>query len=73
MKAQLQRVREQMEVWIQESERVSLWIMLGTNDFLENERNIAEEVAFRMEKFLNSIKEKAEESRISIFLISPVL
>lgn len=68
--AQFQCVREQMEVWIQESERVSLWIMLGTNDFLENERNIAEEVAFRMETFLNSIKEKAEESKISIFLIS---
>lgn len=65
--AQFQCVREQMEVWIQESERVSLWIMLGTNDFLENERNIAEEVAFRMETFLNSIKEKAEESKISIF------
>lgn len=70
--AQFQCVREQMEVWTQESERVSLWIMLGTNDFLENERNTAEDVACRLEKFLNSIKENVEENRISIFLISPV-
>ena len=65
--AQFQCVREQMEVWIQESERVSLWIMLGTNDFLENERNMAEEVAFRMETFLNSIKKKQKKVEYLFF------
>ena len=40
--------------------------------FWKMERNTAEDVACRLEKFLNSIKENAEENRISIFLISPV-
>lgn len=69
---QFQCVREQIEAWSREAETISLWIMLGTNDFLENEKNTAEDVALRMEKFLESIKEKAEEYNVSILLISPV-
>lgn len=70
--SQFQCVKEQIEAWSLEAEEIFLWFMLGTNDFLENERITAKDVALRMEKFLESIEEQIEEKKISLLLISPV-
>ena len=71
-KSQFQCVKEQIEAWSLEMEEISLWIMLGTNDFLENERITARDAALRMEKLLEGIAEQTEEKKISLLLISPV-
>lgn len=70
--SQIQCVREQIEVWSLEAEEISVWFMLGTNDFLENERITARDAALRMEKLLEGIAEQTEEKKISLLLISPV-
>lgn len=70
--SQIQCVKEQIEAWKLEAEEISVWLMLGTNDFLENERITARDAALRMEKLLESISEQIKEEKISLLLISPV-
>lgn len=70
--SQIQCVKEQIEAWKLEAEEISVWFMLGTNDFLENERITARDAALRMEKLLESISEQIKEEKISLLLISPV-
>lgn len=70
--SQIQCVKEQIEAWKLEAEEISVWLMLGTNDFLENERITARDAALRMEKLLESISEQIKEKKVSLLLISPV-
>lgn len=71
--SQIKFACEQLNDWILEEEPVWLWIMLGTNDLLEEKRFGAEETANRMKEFLSILREEppVRDGKIRLRLISP--
>lgn len=64
---------EQVRKWHRHPNSVWLWVMLGTNDLLENPEFTAADVAKRMERFLKRLMEEAGFSsrKMRLRLIAP--
>lgn len=64
---------EQVRNWHRHPNSVWLWVMLGTNDLLENPEFTAADVAKRMERFLKRLMEEAGFSsrKMRLRLIAP--
>ena len=71
--SQIRFACEQLKDWQDKTEPVEMWIMLGTNDLLQESRFTAEDVALRMETFLGKIMSEPPVSsgKIRLRLISP--
>ena len=78
--SQLRFACEQMKTWGAEAEAkgksvspAQMWIMLGTNDLLQEDTFKAEQVADRMEKFLEMLLAlpAVSDEKIKLFLIAP--
>lgn len=71
--SQIRFACEQLKDWQDKETPVWMWIMLGTNDLLQERRFTAEDVAQRMEIFLKKILAEPAVSggKIRLHLISP--
>ena len=63
---------EQLAAWRQDVENFQLWVMLGTNDLLQDDTFTAVDTAKRMGHFLNELLTKSKTGNRNIRLISPV-
>lgn len=68
--SQIRFACEQIRGWAAEGSTVNLWIMLGTNDLLQEGRFTAEDVAERMERFLRQI---LQETAVKAGIVKPGL
>lgn len=71
MSGQLEVVCNEVKTWIAREDDMELWIMLGTNDLLQEKEFLAEDVAARMDAFLQRLLE--DEASLKIRLIAPPL
>ena len=71
--SQIRFACEQLKDWQDKDAPVWMWIMLGTNDLLQEQQFTAEDTAQRMEIFLKKLMEEPAVSsrKITLHLIAP--
>lgn len=55
LKSQIETACAEVQGWLEREGQIELWIMLGTNDLLQKKRFKAEDVALRMDMFIEKL------------------